>query len=73
MHVVEGFKYLGSFLACDCSHNRDIEGMLESAGEACGTLRMCMFGSSSIPPRAQRVVYTTIILSLFMFGLSVGR
>lgn len=68
MPVVDSFKYLGSSLARNCSDSREVEGRVESACKAFGSLHRSLFASKHISPRANRAAYTTVILSIRIYG-----
>ena len=66
--VVAAFLYLGSMLTRDCRDDVDVANRIESASGAFGALRKCIFSSSQISFAAKRAVYTTLILSILLYG-----
>ena len=68
MPVVDRFKYLGSYLNRDCSDGLDVDSRIESAGRAFGALRKCLFSSRDVSFAAKRAVYTSLILSILLYG-----
>ena len=68
MPVVDRFKYLGSYLNRDCSNGLDVDSRIESAGRAFGALRKCLFSSLHVSFAAKRAVYTSLILSILLYG-----
>ena len=69
MPVVDKFKYLGSYLARNCLRDTcDIDSRIQAAGKAFGALRKCLFATASVSSKAKRAVYTTVILSILLYG-----
>jgi hypothetical protein len=66
--VVEHFKYLGSYLSRNCRDDHDVHSRIISAGNAFGSLRKSIFSSCNISTAAKHSVYTSVILSILLYG-----
>ena len=66
--VVLSFKYLGSYMASNCSDGTDVNSRVESAGKAFGCLNTHLFTSTSVTRTAKRAVYETLILAILLYG-----
>jgi hypothetical protein len=63
MSIADKFKYLGSYMSRYCSDATDVDSRIESAGQAFGALRGCLFSSTHINVAAKRAVYEVLILA----------
>ena len=66
--VVPEFKYLGSYMAKDCSDTRDVDSRIEAAGKAFGALSECVFRSLKVNFAAKRRAYEALVLSVLLYG-----
>ena len=53
----------------DCKDDANVAARIESAGNAFGALRRCLFSSPSISFAAKKLVYTGLILSILLHGV----
>ena len=68
MHIVDKFKYLGDYVARDCTDVCAVDARVADAGRAFGALRRCLFASHSISFAAKKAVYEALILSILLYG-----
>lgn len=66
--IVSKFRYLGTILSRNCRDDADVKSRIESAGNAFGALRKCLFSNASINFAAKRIVYESLILSILLYG-----
>ena len=68
MHIVDKFKYLGDYVARDCTDVCAVDARVADAGRAFGALRRCLFASHSVSFAAKKAVYEALILSILLYG-----
>ena len=68
MPVVDMFRYLGSWLTRDGRDDCDVVARIETAGNAFGALRSCIFSSTTVSFRTKKIVYLALILSILLYG-----
>ena len=66
--VVFKFCYLGSMVTADCTDTADVDARIKKAGAAYGALSDCLFNSTSVSHKAKAVAYTTLVLSILLYG-----
>ena len=66
--IVFMFVYLGTILSHDCTDKLDVENRIDKAGSAFGALRDCLFASTRVNYRAKSLAFTTLILSILLYG-----
>ena len=66
--IVEVFPYLGSMIARDATSMEDVQTRVRKASNAFGMLRQCIFASPHVSPLAKRLVYSTYILGVLLYG-----
>ena len=65
---MDRFVYLGSVLTTDCKDNADVEARINSASQAFGSLRKCLFTSTKISFNVKKTVYEGLILAILLYG-----
>ena len=68
MPVVDKFRYLGSMITRDCRDDIDVTSRIETAGNAFGALRKCIFSSPYTSFATKKLVYMALILSILLYG-----
>ena len=62
------FTYLGSVVASSLSAEPDVTTRIKKASAVFGALRKCVFGTRDIMIEVKRQVYTTLVLSVLLYG-----
>ena len=68
LESVKEFRYLGSFLAGDCSLDREINQRIGKAASSFGGLRRRVFDNRNIKLATKMSVYSAVCLSTLLYG-----